>query len=194
MPPTPATGASNDLRRAILAAANASQPLTMPRQSTKRPPSPPSGTRHEDDFYAWVNEQVALLRAGRIAEVDAANIAEELSDMGKSEFRALCSALSVLLQHLLKWDHQPARRSRSWEITVRQQRRQVARILRENPGLRSRLSQALSDAYEDARDEALLETNLADDVLPEQCPYLFDDVMERPIVFEPPARSRKRDR
>jgi hypothetical protein len=164
----------------------------MPKQATKDTARRPSATRYEDDYYTWIGEQVALLRAGRVSEVDAENVAEELSDMGKSEYRALQSAIVILLQYLLKWDHQPARRSRSWEVTVRQQRRKLARVLRENPGLRARLPEATADGYEDACEEALKETKLADDVFPETCPYTYEDMTTRPIVYEPPIKRRKR--
>ena len=33
---------------------------------------------YDTDFYAWANEQAALLRSGRLAEADIANIAEEI--------------------------------------------------------------------------------------------------------------------
>ena len=64
-------------------------------------PSRPS--LHETDFYAWSQEQAALLRAGRIDETDPATIAEEIESMGKTEKRELVSRLSVLLLRLLKW-------------------------------------------------------------------------------------------
>ena len=62
---------------------------------------------YEGDFYAWANEQAGLLRAGRLAEADIAHIAGEIETMGKSEKRELISRLTVLLQHLLKWQYQP---------------------------------------------------------------------------------------
>jgi hypothetical protein len=157
----------------------------MPRQTTKRPPPPKaSGTRYEDDYYTWIQEQVALLRAGRLDEVDAANVAEELSDMGKSEFRSLVSAIAVLTMHLLKWDHQPERRSRSWAITVRNQRRHILEDLGDSPGLKGRLDEAIVRGYADGRDRAIEETGVADDVFPEVCPYTFDEMMAREIVFQ----------
>jgi len=58
---------------------------------------------YEQDFYAWSEEQAALLRAGRAAEADLDNIVEEIESMGKSERRELISRLTVLLLHLLKW-------------------------------------------------------------------------------------------
>ena len=50
-------------------------------------------TRYEDDLYSWVLEQVALLRAGRLGEIDAENIAEELSDVGSEQYDKLESSV-----------------------------------------------------------------------------------------------------
>ena len=75
--------------------------------------------------------------------------------------------------HLLKWDHQEASRSRSWAITIREQRRRVERQLRKNPGLKSRLDEALTEAYEDARDEAAKETGLPMRTFPISSPFVF---------------------
>ncbi|NCC29400.1 MAG: DUF29 family protein, partial [Gammaproteobacteria bacterium] len=40
---------------------------------------------YDRDFFAWANEQAALLRAGRLAAADIDNIAEEIESMGRSE-------------------------------------------------------------------------------------------------------------
>ena len=71
---------------------------------------------YDRDFYAWANEQAGLLREGRLSSADVANIAEEIETLGRNEKRELRSRLSVLFLLLLKWRHQPARRSRSWEL------------------------------------------------------------------------------
>ena len=42
--------------------------------------------------------------------------------MGSNEYDKLESALRVLLMHMLKWDHQPDKRTRSWENTIAIQR------------------------------------------------------------------------
>lgn len=143
-----------------------------------------SRTRYEDDYHAWILEQVALLAAGRLSEIDAANIAEELADVGKSEYRSLEGALAIVLMHLLKWDHQEQLRSRSWVATIREHRRRVTRLLRESPSLRKRLAEATTDAYADGRDRAVAETGLPEVVFPTICPYAFDDIMARPITFD----------
>jgi Domain of unknown function DUF29 len=137
----------------------------------------------EADLYSWARRQAELLRAGRLAEIDAAAIAEEIDDVGEEQYDKLESALRVLMLHLLKWDHQPDRRSRSWTASVREQRRRVLRQLRKNPGLRSRLDEALGEAYEDARDEASAETGLPVSLFPAQPPFKYSEVMECPIVW-----------
>lgn len=166
----------------------------MARQGTKQSTPLPPATRYEDDLYTWVQEQVALLRAGRLSEVDAANVAEELSDVGKSEFHKLQSAMTVLVQHLLKWDHQPERRSRSWMSTIDIQRSHIRDVLADNPGLKSRIGQAEMRAYRDGRQLAGGETDVDYDAFPETCPYDFETMLTRPIVYEPPLTRGKRSR
>ena len=83
--------------------------------------------RYGDDLYGWVQQQVALLRQGRLSEIDAGNIAEELSDVGGEQYDKLESSIRVLLHHLLKWEYQPERRSRSWLLSIAEHRRRVGR-------------------------------------------------------------------
>jgi hypothetical protein len=56
------------------------------------------------DLYSWAVRQAALLREGRVGEVDTAAIAEEIDDVGEEQYHRLESALRVLMHHLLKWD------------------------------------------------------------------------------------------
>jgi hypothetical protein len=134
---------------------------------------------YEQDIYGWAQRQSALLRAGRLAEIDAVNVAEEIDDVGRAEYDKLESALRVLLVHMLKWDYQPARRSRSWRLTIREQRIRVAKSFRDNPSLRSALDGILVDAFQLAVIGAARETDLPDTVFPESNPYSWLDITER---------------
>jgi hypothetical protein len=64
---------------------------------------------YEEDFYRWTAEQSELLRSGEFSAIDAANIAEEIESMGRSDRREIRSRLVVLLTQLLKWRFQPKR-------------------------------------------------------------------------------------
>lgn len=128
-------------------------------------------------------EQAALLRAGRVTEADVLNIAEEIEDVGKDEYYRLESALRVILLHLLKWDHQPERRSRSSWSSVTVQRDGVRDILQDNPGLKQSISKAIERAYRKARVEASAQTRKKLNVFPVQCPYDWDEIIDRPIEW-----------
>src|ERR1700733_1017945 len=136
-----------------------------------------------DDLYSWALHQAELLRAGRLSEIDAAAIAEEMVDVGEEEYHRLESALRVVMLHLLKWDHQPDRRSRSWALSILEHRRRVHRQFRRSPGLKSQLDEALDGAYEDARLEASSETGLPLKIFPPDLPFDYTEVMERPIIW-----------
>jgi predicted DNA-binding ribbon-helix-helix protein len=146
-----------------------------------RPKSREEPARYDRDLYSWALEQAALLRAGRIAEADALNIAEEIDDVGNEQYDKLESALRVILVHLLKWDHQPQRRSHSWWSSITVQRNHARRVLLKNPGLKPRTESAVLTAYEDARAEAAGETRLRPQTFPAKCPYSWAEIMERPI-------------
>jgi hypothetical protein len=133
---------------------------------------------YDRDFYAWANEQSALLRDGRFSEADMAHIAEEIESMGKTEKRELVSRLTVLLLHLLKWRFQPSHRGNSWRNTIRIQRREVAAHMDDNPSLKALLSRAIDQAYGTAAIEAETETGLSESTFPTNCPWSFDQMMD----------------
>ena len=71
---------------------------------------------YEKDFYTWLMKNAELIHQGKFSEVDTENVAKELEAMGRSEKRALRNRLTLLLVHLLKWQFQPVKRSKSWKI------------------------------------------------------------------------------
>jgi hypothetical protein len=143
--------------------------------------APPADPRaeYERDFYSWLMEQAQFVREGRWSAIDRDNLAEEIESLGREQFNKLGSALRVLLLHLLKWDHQPERRSRSWDLSIKEQRIAVQDVLDDNPGLHPRIPEALARAYRRARIEAAKETGLDENAFPETCPYSFDEAMTR---------------
>lgn len=136
-----------------------------------------SNSLYDRDFYAWANQQAALLREGRLDQADIENIAEEIESMGRSEKRELVSRLSVLLLHLLKWRFQPALRGTSWRLTIEEQRASLRDHLADNPSLQSQIPDANRSAYRSARNHAAIETGLARSLFPDACPFPFEDAM-----------------
>lgn len=131
----------------------------------------------EVDYVAWLERQAELLRSRRLTEIDAERLAEELEAMTASQRRELISRLTVLLAHLLKRDHQPSRRNRSWDRTIAEQRRELRLLLEESPSLRRLVPLALERAYPDARKEAAVDTQLTLRTFPTTLPYSLAELI-----------------
>jgi len=140
---------------------------------------------YETDFYAWINQQVNFLQSGKFSETDMDNIAEEIEEMGKSIARALESRLEILLMHLLKWQYQPSHRSKSWRITIVEQRLALAKLLRKNPSLKPKVPNTIAESYADAIILASVETDLPKNTFPKTCPYRFEEAMNEDFWPEP---------
>jgi len=136
-----------------------------------------SNSLYESDFYAWANQQAALLRAGRLAEAEIENIAEEIESMGRSEKREFVSRLTILLQHLLKWQFQPGRWSVSRRLSIENTRLQLEDHLKDNPSLKSQLDEVMRSAYRRALNDAVSETGFARTTFPADCPYTYEQAM-----------------
>jgi hypothetical protein len=143
------------------------------------PTANPTSASYERDFYAWSLEQARLVREGRWDAVDRNNVAEEIESSGREQFNKLECALRVLMLHMLKWDLQPALRSRSWVLSIETQRLELADVIADNPGLRPRIPEAMARAYRKARLEAARETGLDEDQFSKACPYSWDDIVAR---------------
>jgi hypothetical protein len=126
---------------------------------------------YDGDVVAWANEQARRLRAGEFHRLDIEHIADEIESVGRSEQQELVNRMAVLIAHLLKWHYQPERRNRSWELTIKAQRRQSQRRLRKTPSLRPMLTDPewISEIWGDGVLAAMKETGLED--FPETCPW-----------------------
>lgn len=134
-------------------------------------------TTYKQDIVAWAQEQARLIRAGRFDLLDLEHIADEIDDVGKSEARELESRMAVLIGHLLKYQYQPERRSTSWALTIREQRKRILIRLKRTPSLKAFFieDERFDDAYLDGRLIAEKETGL--DNFPGMCPWSIDEVL-----------------
>ena len=135
-----------------------------------------SNSLYERDFYAWANEQAALLRAGRLDSADIENIAEEIESLARSEKRELVNLLAELLLLLPKWRYQPSFRGNNWNLTITEQRYRLHHHMHDNPSLKSQLAEAMVTGYGLALIRAERETGLARATFPSTCPFNFDQV------------------
>jgi hypothetical protein len=126
---------------------------------------------YEADYWAWTQRQAEALRRRSGNELDWDLLAQELDALGATEERELRSRYAVLMAHLLKWAHQPDRRSRSWANTIADQRDKIADHFDRNPGLKNLDAEIFAKAYRDARRYASSDTDLDLSVFPADPPF-----------------------
>ena len=139
---------------------------------------------YEADYYGWIEHQVALLKAGRLSEIDTQNIAEEIKDIGTRQYDLLENAARALIYNLLKWDLLPDRRSASAVLSMDAHRDQITHVLARNPSLAAEKSKALGRAYLYATYDVMRDCDLSESIFPPECPYDWEAVRTREIVFE----------
>ena len=135
---------------------------------------------YETDFYRWTVEQVDHLRSGigKFDGLDLENLAEEIESLGRQKQQELSNRLGLLIGHLLKWQYQPDKRSRSWQVTIQLQRQEIQDILSDNPSLKSYLDKALQKGFRYGLALVLSETSINKKLLPDTCPYSFEELLD----------------
>jgi DNA-binding PucR family transcriptional regulator len=138
-----------------------------------------SETLYDKDFYAWTQQQAALLRrlppAGN--ELDLEHIAEEIEDLGRSDLRAAQSLCEHVIEHFLKLEYsgltEPADH---WRDEIVEWRLQLEKIL-------TRSIEAKLDLPARYRAALRLVRRLERDVpgfisrLPSECPYSLEQII-----------------
>lgn len=97
------------------------------------------------------------------------------------------SKVRFILLYLRKWDHQPQRWTRGWRTTILVQRNHVRLLPKKNPGLKSRMDEALNEPYAGARIEATVQSKLDERSFLARCPYSWQQIMDRAVDWPPSA-------
>src|SRR5262249_12661549 len=141
-------------------------------------------------FYAWTQEQAALLRRVRPGDnqLDIELIAEEIEDLGKSELHTCQSLCEHIIEHLLKLEYSGLDEpQRHWRRELTELRLQL-----DKKSTRSIIAKLdLPARYRAAlRMLRYLEDDLADLLkrVPAECPYSLDQILGGDNDWFPDAR------
>ena len=103
---------------------------------------------YDRDFYLWIEDTVAHLKARDFKYLDIENLIEEIETLGRSEKRELKNRLDVLLAHLLKRYYVAMPENyRGWVDTIDEQRRQLEGLLEQSPSLKRYFTEVFVDCY-----------------------------------------------
>ncbi|MBI3759169.1 MAG: DUF29 domain-containing protein [Deltaproteobacteria bacterium] len=137
----------------------------------------------ELDETAWLEAMAERIEQGLCNDLDYPHLQEYLSDMAKRDRREVESRLAVLIAHVLKWMHQPDRRSGSWHGTLIEQRQELARLVRRGV-LRNHAEAVLAECYAEAIERAAAETKFPTSTFPDECPYTLDQLLSADLLEE----------
>ena len=137
---------------------------------------PATPSLYEQDETGWLEQTAGLVAQRRFAEIDHHHLSEYLADMARRDKREVLSRLVVLLAHLLKWEHQPQQRTKSWEATIQLQREELQDLL-ESGTLRNYAREVLAKAYERAAREAALEMGAQEGAFAAACPWPLEELV-----------------
>lgn len=133
---------------------------------------------YQTDLAAWSADQARRLRQAKPGGLDWKNLAEEIESLGRSDRRAIGSALKVILEHLIKWRFQAERRTASSSDSIDEHRDRIQRIVEDSPSLRGAPEDMLEIEYQRARRKALRDMGAASKTVPAGCPFALHEVLD----------------
>jgi hypothetical protein len=139
-------------------------------------PPPVALSLYEQDETAWLEQTALLIAQCRFDEVDHAHLSEYLTDMARRDRREVLHRVTVLLLHMLKWEHQPDQRTASWQATIRHQRQEL-RDLFESRTLENHAREVLAIGYGRAVQQVAAATDKDITAFPTTCPWPLEDVV-----------------
>ena len=119
---------------------------------------PKTNGLYDQDFYSWTMRQAEALKQRDFNAIDWDNLIEEINEMGISYRNGWTAYCAQTIHHLLKIEY--GDRATDWSLghwaqEVEDFRKQMAKLIVKNPGLKSVCDEMFAEAWEDGRDEAV---------------------------------------
>ncbi|BAZ84613.1 DUF29 domain-containing protein [Dolichospermum compactum] len=103
------------------------------------------------DQYLWLEETILKLKARDFHDLDVEHLIEEMEILASRDRAEIESRLIVLWVHLLKRIYVSSEYdNRGWEVTIREQRRQLRILLKQSPSLKRYFTAVLDQSWEEA--------------------------------------------
>jgi hypothetical protein len=135
---------------------------------------------YEIDSYLWIEKTIEVLKIHSLKDLDIENLIEELESLGKRDFNQVRSLLRQIMIHLLLleyWSEEYDRNYRHWEAEILAFRSDLKDNL--TTTLENKLYEGLDDLYDDASKYMLKKTGLANNIIPMNCPYSFQQLSDK---------------
>ncbi len=129
---------------------------------------------YETDFYQWTIEQAQALKERNFENLDWENIIEEIESLGRSDYQAVVSLFTRILQHRLKIDFaNKPEYNNHWQKEIKAFSNTLKR--RYSPSMKPKLKAEWQGIYSDAIDLYIIDYPPED--FPDFCPYSLEDLL-----------------
>ena len=113
---------------------------------------------YDRDFYSWTMRQAEALKQRDFNAIDWDNLIEEIEEVGASYRNGWTAHCAQAIARLLKIEY--GDRAADWTLghwaqEVEDFRKQMAKLIAKNPGLKGVYDEMFAEAWEDGRDEAV---------------------------------------
>ncbi|MFN3598957.1 MAG: DUF29 domain-containing protein [Aquificaceae bacterium] len=150
---------------------------------------------YDKDFPLWVEINLELLKEKAYELVDWENLLEEIEDMGLRHLESCISYLTVILEHLYKWDnfreltHGKEKGGMGWIKSIENSRNEIEALTDIYPSLRQKLPHEVQKAWSLAIPKIVKwakdnKVDISKKDIPKECPYIYEEAMTRDIRKE----------
>ncbi|MEN9518495.1 MAG: hypothetical protein RLZZ381_1083 [Cyanobacteriota bacterium] len=132
----------------------------------------------DQDYVAWLEEQVNKLKNHNFEQLDLDNLVEELEALVRNERSAVKSFTYQIIVHLLLiqyWTGESQRNKNHWQAQIDNFQFQLSDKMTTN--FKNFLHDELPKIYLKARKAAIDQTGLNSDRFPETSPYSLDEII-----------------
>ena len=157
---------------------------------------------YDKDFYLWIQKNIELLKSKNFDAVDWINLIEELEDMSRSELRKMISFMTIILEHLYKWEHFRIHKNmgNDWVRSIIHARLQLNDLFDDNPSLKVQSKDELQKAWNKAINHLISWFEKPENIplakkifgkipsqndFPNNCPYSYQQIFDyKPWIKE----------
>lgn len=125
---------------------------------------------YDTDFQLWIDQTVEQLKNQDFANLDLVNLIDEVGGIGREQKRELRTYLRTICEHLITHQHCQPGHERFYpelEASILNVRFDAELILNDSPSLLEYLQEEFDQTYREARERAIIQSDLAADTVPE---------------------------
>lgn len=132
---------------------------------------------YEKDEVEWLEITAELVAQQRWADLDFVHLSEFLTDAANRDRREVKRDLTMLLSHMLTWELQPDTRAGAYHSTIRTLSNDLRDHLEGSHTLQNHAQDVLVQAYQNARKQTAIATELPLESFPTECPWSIDELI-----------------